>query len=125
MLTKTPLAQSIPAAQGISASAILAFIDARGEHHIACGYQRWVANETHLGKPFFENEPHTAAASGAWTEEDTYTMRLAFNETPFIPTLTFHFADDRLDYRKRHNVAFGAPETLEEPLLVGQAAQRS
>lgn len=100
----------------------LTLFDARGEHQLACGYQRWASSVTHLGKPFHETDPHAAATSGAWTAEDTYTMRLAFNETPFIPTLTFRFVDHRLEYLKRHNVGFGPPEELQEPLLVGQAA---
>src|SRR5690606_20233922 len=75
--------------------------DARGEHKIACGYQQWPTSQTHLEKPFHELDPHMAAASGAWSAEDTYTMQLAFIETPFISTLTFRFEADQLEFRKR------------------------
>lgn len=100
----------------------LTLYDARGEHHIACGDQAWAANTTDLDKPFDEDDPHAAAASGAWTADDTYTLRLAFNETPFIHTLTFHFVEGRLEYRKQYNVGFASPEELAGNLLVGKAA---
>jgi CubicO group peptidase (beta-lactamase class C family) len=96
--------------------------DARGEHHIACGYQSWAASKTHLDQFFHESKPHSVAASGAWTAEDTYTVRLSFNETPFVPTLTFHFVGEQLEYQKYLNVSFGGPTALARPVLVGKLA---
>lgn len=104
--------------------------DERGEHHIPCGYQAWAPGKTLMDRPFYEREPNATAASGAWTADDTYTMRLSFNETPFIPTLTFHFAgdggqsgrQDRVEFTKSYNVGFGPPEELQGETLVGHIA---
>jgi CubicO group peptidase (beta-lactamase class C family) len=59
------------------------------------------------------------AASGAWTADDVFTVKLALYETPFYSTLAFRFSGDRLLLDAEHNVAFG-PTKL--PQLVGQAA---
>lgn len=96
--------------------------DARGEHHIPCGYQAWALGKTLMDRPFYEREPHSTATSGAWTADDIYTMRLSFNETPFIPTLTFHFAEDRVEFTKSYNVGFGPPDELQGKVLVGRIA---
>jgi CubicO group peptidase (beta-lactamase class C family) len=58
------------------------------------------------------------AASGAWTAEDAFTVKLVAYETPFHSTLTLRFDGDRLRLDAEHNVAFG-PTKL--PPLVGQA----
>jgi hypothetical protein len=94
--------------------------DARGEHHIPIGYQAWTAGMTHYDQPIYESNPHTVAASGAWTAEDSYSIRLSFAETPFIPTYSFRFADNGVEYQKVLNVGFGAPEDLVRPTLVGK-----
>lgn len=59
------------------------------------------------------------AASGAWTTDDVFTVKLVSYETPFYSTLAFRFDGDRLLLETEHNVAFG-PTKL--PQLVGQAA---
>lgn len=59
------------------------------------------------------------AASGAWTADDVFTVKLALYETPFSSTLSFRFDGDRLLLDAEHNVAFG-PTRL--PQLAGQAA---
>jgi hypothetical protein len=56
------------------------------------------------------------AASGAWTADDVYTVKLVLYETPFTSTLTFHFDGDRLVVDGQHNVAFGPTKT---PQIVG------
>jgi hypothetical protein len=60
--------------------------------------------------------------SGAWTAEDTYTVLLNFNETPFMPTLTFRFSGDTLLLRVSDNVAFGPPESVEHTPILGKRA---
>jgi CubicO group peptidase (beta-lactamase class C family) len=57
------------------------------------------------------------AASGAWTADDVFTIKLVACETPFYSTLNFHFDGDRLELDSRHNVAFG-PTQL--PQLLGE-----
>ena len=62
------------------------------------------------------------AASGAWSSDSTFTVKIAATETPFHTTLTFRFdGDQRLVLDSEHHVAFG-PTKL--PPLVGQAAPR-
>ena len=56
------------------------------------------------------------AASGTWTTENTFTVKLVLSETPYYSTLNFNFDGDRLLVDSEHNVAFG-PTKL--PQLVG------
>lgn len=88
--------------------------DDRGEHRIACGDGAWLEGTTTLGAP----QMRRVAASGAWSAEDTYVMRLCFYETPFCPALTCRFVEDRLEYSFEANVSFGPVERVQ---LVGQA----
>jgi len=60
-------------------------------------------------------------ASGAWTADDTFTVKLVLTQTPFSSTLTLKFDGERLIFNAQHNVAFG-PTKL--PELIGQAAGR-
>jgi hypothetical protein len=47
------------------------------------------------------------AGRGAWTAEDTYTMKVCFVESPYVQTITCRFAGDEVDIARRLNVAFG------------------
>lgn len=93
----------------------LALRDDRGEHRIDSEFGRWLPGTTTLD----ERGPLKVAASGAWTSEDTFEMRLCYTETPFRPTLTFQFNGDRLLYDHKVNVAFGPTD---RPQLVGRMA---
>jgi len=59
------------------------------------------------------------AASGAWSADDTFNVKLVLYQTPFYSALTFKFDGDRLMFDTEHNVSFG-PRNL--PQLVGQLA---
>jgi len=59
------------------------------------------------------------AASGAWSANDVFNVKLLLYQTPFYSALTFKFDGDRLLFDAEHNVSFG-PRSL--PQLVGQAA---
>ena len=59
-----------------------------------------------------------AAASGAWTADDTFKAKICFYETPFIITLTLKFAGDQLLFDSESNVGFGPAK---QPQLVGKA----
>jgi CubicO group peptidase (beta-lactamase class C family) len=59
------------------------------------------------------------AASGAWTSDSVFTLKLALYQTPYSATLRFRFNNDRLLLDREYNVSFG-PTT--QPPLVGQAA---
>src|ERR1041384_485476 len=56
------------------------------------------------------------AASGAWSAEDTFTVKIVLSETPYYSTLNFKFGGDRLLFDSEHNVSFG-PTKL--PQLIG------
>jgi CubicO group peptidase (beta-lactamase class C family) len=58
------------------------------------------------------------AASGAWTKDDVFTVKVVLCETPFHSTLAFHFDGERLRLDAENNVAFGP--TKGAP-LVGKA----
>ena len=46
------------------------------------------------------------AASGAWTDDRTYTAQLCWYETPWLRTLTSRFEGDRLTVERQVNVSF-------------------
>ena len=89
--------------------------DERDEHQIACGNGVWHKGSTTF-TPFNSQQ---IAASGAWTDEDTYTVKLCFYETPFRPTLICRFTEDQLTLDVKANVGFGPTEW---PQLVGKLA---
>ena len=57
------------------------------------------------------------AASGAWTTDSVFTLKLALSETPYSATLAFRFDGDRLLLDTEYNVSFG-PTT--QPRLIAQ-----
>ena len=59
-----------------------------------------------------------AAASGAWTGDDTFKARVCFFETPFVVTLGLKFSGDQLTFDAQSNVGFGSTK---QPQLVGKA----
>jgi hypothetical protein len=69
-----------------------------------CGKGEWKKGKWAFGT----GEEQPVAASGAWTADDTYTAKVVLTETPFIVTLTFKFADGKLEYEAKRNVGFGA-----------------
>ena len=48
-----------------------------------------------------------AAASGAWTADDTFTAKVCFTETPFVATIRLKFTADQVKYESEWNVGFG------------------
>jgi hypothetical protein len=58
------------------------------------------------------------AASGAWSADDTFTVKIVLSETPYYSTLNFKFDGNRLVFDAEHNVYFG-PTKL--PQLIGLA----
>jgi CubicO group peptidase (beta-lactamase class C family) len=62
--------------------------------------------------------PMLSAASGAWTADDTYTVKLVAYETPYYSTLTFRFDGERLLLDSEHNVWFGPTKQTQ---LTGRA----
>jgi CubicO group peptidase (beta-lactamase class C family) len=97
------------------------------DHRVPFGRGTWVRGGTLLAwgssLPVTAGQP--VAASGAWTDEDTLTVRASFYETPFCETLRLRFAGEALVLDQEMNVGFG-PTT--RPTIVGlpprAAAQR-
>lgn len=96
--------------------------EGRREHVIACGHGEWVEGVTGFDQyappPLAAAPQRKVAASGAWTADDTYTVKLCFYETPFCPTLTFRFSGRRVRYTFEANVSFWQTT---RPTLTGQA----
>ncbi|MEP7001072.1 MAG: serine hydrolase domain-containing protein [bacterium] len=60
------------------------------------------------------------AASGAWTADSVFTLKLVAPETPFYSMLTFRFDGERLLLDSEHNVSFGPTK---QPQLIGTSAR--
>jgi CubicO group peptidase (beta-lactamase class C family) len=97
---------------------------AAGETRTPIGFESWAKSrggfanglEKALGLPA---QP-LSAASGAWTADDTYAVKIVLYETPYYSTLTFRFEGERLLVDSEHNVWFGPTKQAQ---LVGQAAK--
>lgn len=84
---------------------------AAGKRQTSIGHRHWVKNTegyTHgverlLGVP----EQPLVAASGAWTADNDFTVKLAVYETSYVATLKFQFDGDRMTLEAEFNVAFG------------------
>ncbi len=93
-----------------AANPVITFKDADGTHAIACGRGTWVRGETTFRKrisDLFDREHQGIAASGAWTDTDTFTAKLCFTETPYTITARFHFSGDELWLDMEHNQRWG------------------
>ena len=85
-------------------------VDAR----IPCGLGSWKKSRFVYGT----SPEQPAAASGAWTGDETYTAKICFFETPFVLTVRLKFFGDELLYSSEANVGFGP---VKQPNLVGKA----
>ncbi|MFO0890991.1 MAG: serine hydrolase [Isosphaeraceae bacterium] len=84
------------------------------DREIPCGRGEWRKSRQALG-PFPEQ---SAAASGAWKGDDTYSARIALTESPFILRFSLRFLGDELQLDTDMNVGFGPTHM---PRLVGRA----
>jgi len=103
---------------------VLLVRDRTGENRIECSNGAWKKGHASflngLGGRLVEPAIQPVAASGGWTADDTYTVKLALSETPFYITMVFRFDGDQLVFDSQYNVWFG-PTKL--PQLVGHRAQ--
>jgi CubicO group peptidase (beta-lactamase class C family) len=74
------------------------------EQRIVCGNNEW--KKCRLA--FSTLPEQSAAVSGAWTGDNTYTAKICLYETPFTITVRLEFADGKLRFEPTWNVAFGA-----------------
>jgi CubicO group peptidase (beta-lactamase class C family) len=84
------------------------------EQRIVCGRGAWQKGRAAWGR--ISEQP--VAASGAWTEDGTFTAKLCFYQTPFTLTVRLAFSGEELRYNAHSNVGFGATK---QPQLVGKA----
>jgi CubicO group peptidase (beta-lactamase class C family) len=69
----------------------------------------------------FQGKPDPVAASGAWTADDTYTLKVVRYRTPFVTTYRLRFAGDQLTVDSAVNV--GAADKVSQ--WVGRASRRA
>ena len=90
------------------------------ERRLPCGHGAWRRSDT-LPQGAGPRLPGLGeaplAASGAWTADDTYTVKLCYYETSFCGTLSLRFAGDALHFDQEAHVAFGPTK---RPQLVGR-----
>jgi CubicO group peptidase (beta-lactamase class C family) len=86
------------------------------ERRIACAHGAWQKGRLAWG--LLHEQP--AAASGAWTANDTFTAKVCFYETPFIVTMRLQFSGEEVRYQSESNVGFGPTK---QPQLVGSAVK--
>ena len=87
---------------------------AGAEQRIVCGQGSW-----RKGKGGWGMLPaQSLAASGAWTDADTFVAKLCFYETPFMFTVRLKFAADEVRFDSEANVGFGATKQAQ---LVGSS----
>lgn len=99
----------------------LHMVDGNGERTIPIGFDEWrrsrVRSFSKLVSRLTPTDDVAIAASGAWTDDDRWRVRLWFHESPFRVDLTFDFADDEVTMEGRQNVGFGPKE---KPSLKGR-----
>lgn len=99
---------------------VLVFKDVDGTHTIACGLGAWVRGRTGFQKrisSLFDRPDQSIAASGGWSDGDTFVAKLCFNETPYTITASFKFAGEQLLLDFEHNLRWGPTK---RPQLVGK-----
>jgi CubicO group peptidase (beta-lactamase class C family) len=80
--------------------------DERGEHAVQVGYATWLKGTTDMRG--YGAEP--VAASGAWTAEDTFEVRLCYYERVYCPVLRFHYTRGELQLEVEPNVSWDSTE---------------
>jgi CubicO group peptidase (beta-lactamase class C family) len=88
------------------------------DYRLPVGIGRWQrGGQLPMGRArSMADVPYAVAASGAWTDDDTFTVKACFHETPFCATLGLRFAGDALVLDREMNVGFGPTK---RPTLVG------
>jgi hypothetical protein len=103
-----------------SASPALIVRTATGESRMTIGKETWTNSRglfsNGLDRALSVPANPLVAASGAWSAENTFTVKLVLSETPYYSILNFKFDGDRLLFDSEHNVYFGATKL---PQLIG------
>ena len=105
-----------------SQSPVLTIRTANGNIRTSIGRGTWMKVENGFAnglENFLSVPDHPlVAASGAWSADDEFIVKLVLYQTPFYSTLRFKFDGDRLLFDSEHNVAFGPTKQSQ---LVGRA----
>lgn len=92
-----------------------------GELRSPIGNKEWVRSRGSFsnGLHGFLSVPENplTAASGAWSSENTFTVKIVLYETPFYTTVNFKFDGEQLILDSEYNVAFGPTKS---PQLTGK-----
>ena len=100
----------------------LAIRTGAGEIRLPFGINSWVNSRGTFtnGLDRFLSVPANpmVAASGTWSAENTFTLKIVLYETPFYSTVNFKFDGDNLIIDSEQNVAFGPTKMTQ---LVGKA----
>ncbi len=72
---------------------------------ILCGYDVWQRAQTTLFKQRLLFDQTKTATSGAWADEDVFTMVFRLYETPFYYTVSCHFTGDDLIIESQVNIS--------------------
>ena len=86
-----------------------------GEEVIPIGWGSYHRSKLKQHIPHMKNMPSEIAASGAWTDSQTYQVQMYLVETPARMTYTFHFEDQKLTWETQlEHSLFGPrePEVL-------------
>jgi hypothetical protein len=106
-----------------SATPTLIVRTASGETRTSIGNASWSKSRASFtnGLDRFLSVPENplVAASGTWSAENTFTVKVVLYETPFYSTVNFTFDGDRMLIDSEHNVAFGPTKVAQ---LVGKPA---
>jgi hypothetical protein len=89
--------------------------DERGEHSMQVGHGAWLKGTTDARG--HGNEP--VAASGAWTAEDTYEVRVCYYQAEFCPVFRFRYTSGELRLEVEPNVSWGSTTPTS---IMGRAA---
>ncbi len=68
--------------------------------------------------------PDAVAASGAWTADDTYTLKVVRYRTPFATTYELRFAGEQLFVKAEQNVGPADARVVELVGKLGTAAAK-
>ena len=109
--------------------AIFTMQDDKGTHRINCGLGRWVEGDTDLSTIPLKLAPTPVpgetktkfAASGTWTDDNTFMITLRFIETAHYETITCQFDKDSLTVEFKKSLAILNPSVKDDrPKLQGR-----
>lgn len=100
----------------------IALKTSESQETILCGYGTWQRSQTIVFKqPLLFNHA-LVTTSGAWTNQDTFTIVFRLFETPFYYTMVCHFAEDEMLIEIQVNVSL---ESMKPIVMTAKRAASS